>query len=373
MKFEIKQATLIEHLNYVIKGISNKNIIPVLNCIKFELIEEGLYLISTDNDIAIKTFISKEKIDKIEKYGEIVVSGRYIYDIIKKLPNSSINIEEVVDNKIFITTSTSSFNLNCNKVEEFPIIDLSETKNPIKIDKKVFKNIIRQTSFATSTQESRPILTGINFSIKENILECIATDSYRLSKRNIILDNSVKENINIIIPTKNLIELTKLINDDEEPIEMHIFNNKVIFRFNSIIMMTRLINGSYPDTSKLIPENFDIDIEVNLDEFYNAIDRASLLTNEADKNTIRFESNNDIVTVSSNIPEIGYVEEKINISTQNKENIKIAFSSKYMMEALKTFETEEVNLYFNGELKPIILKNKKNDELIQLILPIRTY
>jgi len=158
MKLEIKQNILMEHLNYVIKGISSKNIIPVLNCIKFELTNEGLFLLSTDNDVAIKTFIDKSEIEKIEKCGEIVVSGRYIYDIVKKLPNTVINIEEVIDNKIFITTDNSSFNLNCNIASEFPTIDLTETKHPVFINKKVFKNIIRQTSFATSTQESRPIL-----------------------------------------------------------------------------------------------------------------------------------------------------------------------------------------------------------------------
>lgn len=373
MKLEIKQNILMEHLNYVIKGISSKNIIPVLNCIKFELTNEGLFLLSTDNDVAIKTFIDKSEIEKIEKCGEIVVSGRYIYDIVKKLPNTVINIEEVIDNKIFITTDNSSFNLNCNIASEFPTIDLTETKHPVFINKKVFKNIIRQTSFATSTQESRPILTGINFTIKENILECTATDSYRLSKKTITLKESVAEDINIIIPTKNLIELTKLLNEEDDDIELHIFNNKVIFKFNSIIMMSRLINGTYPDTSKLIPNEFELSMKVNLQEFYNSIDRASLLTNEADKNTIKLESENNNITLSSNIPEIGYVEENMKVEKSNEKEIKIAFSSKYMMESLKTFETEDIEIFFNSEIKPIIIKNIENEDLIQLILPIRTY
>ena len=373
MKFEIKQNIIMEHLNYVIKGISNKNIIPILNCIKFELTNEGLYLTSTDNDIVIKTFISKESIENIEKCGEIVVSGRYIYDIVKKLPNSIINIEEVVDNKIYITTTNSSFNLNCNLVSEFPNLDLEETKYPIHINKKVVKNIIRQTSFATSLQESRPILTGINFVIKENILECIATDSYRLAKKIILLKDNIKEDINIVIPTKNLIELTKLLNDEDDNIEMHIFNNKIIFKFNSIIMMSRLINGTYPDTSKLIPEDFELSMKIHLQEFFDAIDRASLLTNEADKNTIKFESKNNNALISSNIPEIGHVEENIVIEKSNEKEIQIAFSSKYMIEALKTFDGDEIEVFFNSEVKPFIIKNVGRDDIIQLILPIRTY
>ncbi len=373
MKFEIKQETLIEHLNYVIKGISNKNIIPVLNCIKFELETDGLYLMSTDNEIAIKTFIPASDIEHIDKTGDIVVSGRFIYDIIKKLPNTIVSIEEVVDQKILITTTNSSFHLNCNRADEFPTLDLNENQKPVVISKKVFKNIIRQTAFATSSQESRPILTGINMKITNNILECTATDSYRLASKRVELESPLEEEINITIPTRNLNELMKLINEEEGEIELHIFNNKVIFKFESIVMMSRLLNGTYPDTSKLIPETYELTIQVKLNDLYAAIDRASLLTNESDKNTIKLESNGNIITISSNIPEIGNVEETIEVEKDNDHEIKIAFSSKYMIDALKSLESEEIVLLLNGEIKPIIIKNPESDDLTQLILPIRTY
>lgn len=373
MKLEIKKEILMEQLNNVIKGISNKNIIPVLNCIKFELTNEGLYLLSTDNDIAIKTFIEKDKIENIDTCGEILISGRYIYDIIKKLPNEIVKIEEVVDNKIFITTTSSSFNLNCNNASEFPRLDLKESKNPVILGKKVIKNIIRQTAFATSSQESRPTLTGINFKIVKNLMEVTATDSYRVSKKNIYLDNEYSEEVNIIIPTRNLNELSKLLDDGEENLEMHIFNNKVIFIFDNIIMMSRLINGTFPDISKLIPTDFQLKLNMDLNSFYNALDRASLFTNEDDKNTIQLKTGENNIVITSNIPEIGNVEEKIEAEKNNKENIEIAFSSRYMMEALKALECENIEIAFSGEVKPIIIKNKDDDNLIQLIVPIRTY
>lgn len=372
MKLAIKQNKLMEHLNYVIKGISSKNLIPILNCIKFELTSDGLYLMSTDNEIAIKTFIDKKDIELIDRTGEVVVSGRYIYDIVRKLPNDIINIEEVVDSKLLIYTTNSSFHLNCNNANEFPNLELEDNKNPIYISKKGFKNIISQTAFATSTQESRPVLTGINFKIVENILECTATDSYRLAKKTIRLEEALKEDINIIIPTKNLLELTRLLGEDDN-LELHIFSNKVIFKFDSIIMMSRLINGTYPDTSKLIPTDFSLTMKTNLSDFYDSIDRASLLTNEADKNTIKLASHGNEIIVSSNIPEIGNVEEKLEVEKNNDTEIKIAFSSKYMMEALKSFDSEDVELLFNGEIKPIIIRNPESEDLLQLILPIRTY
>ena len=373
MKLTIKQNKLMEHLNYVIRGISNKNLIPILNCIKFELTNDGLFLMSTDNEIAIKTFIDKKDIDNIDTTGEIVVSGRYIYEIIRKLPNELINIEEVVDSKLYIYTQNSSFHLNCNNVSEFPNLELEDSKTPLFISQKLFKNIINQTAFATSTQESRPILTGINFHIEGNSLECTATDSYILAKKTVEVKSLLENSTDIVIPTKNLNELVRLFNDDEDELEMHVFNNKVIFKFNSIVMMSRLINGTYPNTSKLIPTDFELKMVVKYRDFFNSIDRASLLTNEADKNTIKLQSNGNEIIVSSNIPEIGNVEEKLNVVKDNEKEIKIAFSSKYMMDALKSIESEDVELLFNGEIKPIILKNPESDNLIQLILPIRTY
>ena len=373
MKLEINQNILLEHLNYVIKGISTKNLRPILNCIKFELTDEGLYLMSTDNEISIKTFIDKMFIKNIDTKGEIVVSGRYIYDIVRKLPDELINLEEVIDSKLYITTTNSSFTLNCNNVNEFPDLELEFNSNPIIINQKLFKTIINQTSFATSVSETRPVLTGINFKITDNILECTATDSYRLAVKKIHLKEIIKEKTNIIIPTKNLNELVKLMNNDEDNIEMHIFGNKVVFKFNEIIMMTRLINGTYPDTSKLIPTEFELTMTVKYDDFYGAIDRASLLTNESDKNTIKFETTDNKAIISSNIPEIGNVEEKISVEKDNQSEIKIAFNSKYMMDAIKALESDEIKLMFNGEIKPIIVKNPENDDLIELILPIRTY
>ena len=373
MKFSIKQKILLEHLNNVIRGISTKNLIPILNCIKFELNNDGLYLISTDNELAIKDFISKDEIENIDVKGEILISGRYIYDIVRKLNNEIINIEEVIDSQVLITTETSEFKLNCNNVSEFPDIDLDFTDEPVIIDQKVFKTTINQTIFATSTQESRPVLTGINFKINNNIIEVTATDSYRLSKKVITLDNKIKNNIDIIIPNRNLNDIIKLISDDDEKIELHIFSNKVIFKIKNLIIMTRLINGNYPDTNKLIPDNFELKIKVNLENLFNAIDRASLLTNNEEKNIIKLETKKNIMIISSNIPEIGNVEEKLEINKNTNKEIKISFSSKYMMDAIKTFDSEEIELSFNGEIKPIIINYINNQDLTQLILPIRTY
>ena len=182
MKLKIEKEILLENLNAVTKAISTRNIIPVLNGIEFNLEKKGLYLTATNNDITIKTFIDKKNIKEINEEGKIIIYGRYLLEIIRKLPSEIITIEEIDGNKTVISTKNSKYNLNCFSVNEFPKIDFKETSNPIIILSSTLKELINQTSFATSLQESRPLLTGINMKIIGNILECVATDSYRLAK-----------------------------------------------------------------------------------------------------------------------------------------------------------------------------------------------
>lgn len=372
MKLKIEQKKLLENLNYVIRGVSSKNLIPILNCIKFELTNEGLYLLSTDNDIAIKTFIPATEIETIEEQGDVVVSGRYIYEIVRKLPNTILNIEEITSDILDISTDSSSFKLNCNLVNDFPNIDLNTSDSPIILEQKVFKNIINQTSFAASQQENRPVLTGINLKIEGDVLTATATDSYRVAQKRIKLEN-VDNNINIVIPVRNINELIKMLNSEEDNLELHIFENKVIFKFNNIIMMSSLINGVFPNVQQWIPNEFKLQIKVNLDELYDAIDRASLLTSEAEKNTIKLEIKDSLAIISSNIPEIGNVKEQLHILNDNNGEFIIAFSSKYMLDAIRTLNSEFALLSFNSEIQPIIIRNPENENLTQLIVPIKIY
>ena len=373
MKFSIKKEVLLQSLNSVSKALSSKNLIPILSGIKFSLTNEGLFLSASDNDISIESFIAKEKLENIESIGSTVIQGKYILEIIRKLEGKIINIELLDGIKVLISCCNSEFNLNSMDALEFPNLNLEEKKNPIIIKKEEFKELINKTSFAISTQETRPVLTGINFKITNDKLECIATDSYRLAKKHVILNEKVKEDINIVIPGKNLIELTKILEEKDDDIEMHIFNNKVLFKFDNTLLQTRVLSGTFPDVNRLIPKDFNLSIKTNTLELYNVIDRASLLTSEKDKNIIKFECNGNNVIVSSNSPEIGKVEEKIEVEKNNEENIKIAFSSRFMMDAIKTIESKNVILNFNNDINPIIVLDESDNSLLQLILPIKTY
>ena len=375
MKFTIKKELLLDALSKVSKAISTKNLIPVLAGIKFELKKKKLILTASDNDITIQTIIDAENDEdfKIDTEGSIIIQGKYILDIVRKLPDEYINLEVIDELKILIYTENREFNLNGISESEYPHIGLEESKKKIFIQSGVLKNIVYQTAFASSNEESKPVLTGINFNIVGDVLECNSTDSYRLARKVIKLEKSSEENYNIVIPSHNIIEFTKIINEDDENIELHIFNNKILFKTGNLKFESRLINGTYPNTSNLLPEDSIMIIHTNLNDFYNVIDRVSILTSDKEKNIVTLETNGNTMILKSSSVEIGRVEEKMIVEKNNNEDIKISFSAKYMMEALKSFSTESVDLYFVGEIKPILVKSIEDETLTQLVLPIRTY
>lgn len=372
MKFTINKNILLESLVNVVRAISPRNIIPILNGIKFELNSEGLNLIASDSDLTIKSFIPKEDIKSIDQEGTIIIQSKYIIDIIRKLPSEEVNIEVIDGLKIRIYTSSSQYNLNCLNTEDYPQIVLEESSNPIIMKSDIVKDMIKQTIFAVSLQESRPLLTGINITINKNIMEVVATDSYRLAKKTITLDEDYPENINIVIPGKNINEFDKIISEDGE-VELHLFSNKILFKYKNIIFQSSLLNGNYPNTSNLIPKDFEIIINADLNNYYSSIDRAALLTQSKDKNIVRMETNGNELNISSYASEIGKVEDRIDISKNSDKDIAISFSSKYMMDALKTFSEDELLILLNNDSSPIILKSVNDESLIQLILPIKTY
>lgn len=376
MKLKIKRELLLENLNKVSKAISTKNLIPILAGIKFDLSKKGLTLTASNNDITIQSFIPlEEKEMNIEKEGIIIIQGKEILDIVRIIPAENINIEVIDDLKVLIYTDDNKikYDLNVINKNEYPNINLEESQTPVEISSQLLNDIVRQTAFATSNDESRPVLTGINFKINGNIMECNATDSYRLARKEITLTKAVEENYNIVIPGKNIIEFSKISSNENETVELHIFNNKILFKKENLLFQSRLISGNYPNTSNLLPEDYMLKITTNLSELYNVIEQASILTTDKEKNTVSLITMDNLLTVKSVSNEKGKAEMHMNIEKDTNEEIQISFSAKYMMDALNALNSEKVELSFVGEIKPIIVKNPEDNTLIQLVLPIRTY
>lgn len=367
MNFKIKRLELLNALTKVSRAVSIKSPLPVLTGIKFDLKEDELILTGSDSDITIQTSI-QDHIDIIEP-GSVVLSSKYILEIIKKIDSEDVHIFIVDGTLTRIEGANSRFDLNGTSYIDYPRIDLNKTGVNLQMKSIDLKEAIEQTSFATSEKETRPVLTGVNFKAKNHVLECIATDSYRLAKRILNIDSDIS--FNIIIPKKSLIEISRIIEKDEL-IDLYVSDRKVLFIFDHVLIQTRLIDGTFPDTSRLIPDSFDYSMSIDSTSLLNSIDRASLLTNEQ-TNIVKLTMNQDTVILSSFSQEIGSVEENLSRAFYKGEPLKISFSARYLTDAIKSINGQKVRVLFTGEMKPFIIKDFEREDIIQLVLPVRTY
>ncbi|PTG55367.1 DNA polymerase III subunit beta [Staphylococcus chromogenes] len=376
MEFSIKRDYFITQLNDTLKAISPRTTLPILTGIKIEATNEGVVLTGSDSEISIEITIPNqidgEDIVEVKEPGSVVLPGRFFVDIIKKLPGKDVKLSTNEQFQTLITSGHSEFNLSGLDPDQYPLLPQVSSDDALQLPIKVLKNIIAQTNFAVSTSETRPVLTGVNWLIQENELICTATDSHRLAVRKLKLEEEIEDK-NVIIPGKALAELNKIMTENEEHIDIFFASNQVLFRVGHINFISRLLEGHYPDTSRLFPENYEIKLGLDNNDFYHAIDRASLLAREGGNNVIKLSTGDALVELSSTSPEIGTVKEEVTTQDVEGGNLKISFNSKYMMDALKAIDNDEVEVEFFGTMKPFILKPKDDDTVTQLILPIRTY
>jgi len=373
MRFIISRDVLESSLNIVSKAVTNKTPIAVLTGIKFDLTEEGLNLTGSDTDLSISTFIPVENNSNqnitVFSTGSCVLNAKYITEIVKKIDSDRIELELIDSTLVKITDQKSNFSLNSINVSDFPFIDFNFDKNVVVMKGDLLKQVISQTIFATSIKETRPILTGVNFKIDGNVLEAVATDTYRLAKKKVVLGDSAY--VNVTIPNKSLSEVSKIISGNEE-VTINFFDKKVLFKVNNTIVSTRVINGVYPDTTRLIPDNFDYKLTTLTNDLVSAVDRASLLSTDGN-NIVKLSMNLEKIELSSRSQEIGSVVEKISNYDYQGSKLDISFSAQYIQDAIKAIGSNEVELSFTSEMKPFIIKNKEDNSVVQLVLPVRTY
>lgn len=365
MYFKINKSLILSYIIVVSKALSTKNIVPILEGIKFELTNEDLILTATNNDIVVSCTIPADKLDEINKTGSVVIPGRFLENIIKKTNDEIIEFQELTDNKINVRTKTFEIDINCYDKSIYPKLDLSLTKTPIILTKSELKNMINKTLFAVSNEETRPILTGINFKSENNIIKCSATDSHRLSK--IKLEKKDIINMNIVLSKENIAELKNIL-QDKGNINLHLFDNKVIFEFDNYIYQSRLINGVYPNTDNLIKETYDSSAIVSKTDLYNGIDRISLMANK-----VKIILKENKLVLDTGYVEIGKAIEELTIKSTLKDEIAFYADCKYLLEALKTFEELDITICINKNNEPFILKTENSDSNIQLIVPILSH
>lgn len=379
MKFTINRSAFTAKLNDVLRAISSKTTIPILTGLKMVVTPQDVTLTGSDADITIETVMTADDESfglSVEQPGAIVLPARFFSEIVKKLPDQQVTIEISDGFQAQITSGSASFTINGQDAENYPRLPEIETTDTVKLAGDVFKEIIGQTVIAVSNQESRPILTGVHFVLEGNQLMAVATDSHRLAQRKVQLPDTIGQRYDVIIPGKSLTELSRMISDGSETVELRIAENQVLFILGETWFYSRLLEGNYPETSRLIPESSETTVELNAASFLSSIERASLLSHESRNNVVKLTLSpaTKLAKISGNSPDVGNVEEEISSSSLDGADLEISFNPDYMKDALRSFGQTEIKIAFTSSLRPFTLvPTEDEDNFIQLITPVRTY
>lgn len=388
MQLTIRKKNLLESIQDVSTAISSRTATPILTGMKMDVSSNQVVLTGSDSDITIQSHIYTEKKvgldddgqDIIETIitdiipGSIVLPVPHFPEIIKKLPEEYVNITVDEQYKTTIQSGKAIFTLYGQSTTEYPHVEIHQYDDHIKLPIKELKALIRQTVFAVSQMETRPILTGVHVKIGTDHLTFTATDSHRLALRTIETTSHELDETNIVIPGKSLQELNKMIDQNDEYIHMTVLKNQVLFYTEDTYFLSRLLSGNYPDTSRLIPSESETNIQIHTRQMIQTIERAALLSNRDQNNVIKLEIlDNHIIEITGNSPEVGNVQESLSAISIDGERLKISFSSKYLLDTLKTIDSEKVEIAFTGAMRPFIITAPEDEHILQLILPVRTY
>jgi len=379
MQVSVQREKLSSAVSHVSKAVSSRTTIPILTGIKIKADEEGLTLTASDSDVSIEVLIPLEEADEwgvtIHQPGSVVLTARIFSEIVRKLPGNEIHMQ--VDDRLVthIRSGQAEFTINGMNADEFPQLPQLEEEKVFSVPSDLLKAMIRQTGFAVSTSEMRPILTGIMWTLEKGELKFVATDSHRLASRTAMVECMEELSFhNVVVPGKSCNELVKILDDGQALVDIVVAANQILVKSNHILFYSRLLEGTYPDTTRIIPQSNKTEIVVNTKDFLQSIERASLLSREGKTNVVRLATLPDgNVEITSNAPEIGRVTETVTPSSMVGEDLKISFNAKYMMDALRSIDSAEIRTSFSGPMSPFVMRPTDHEWMLHLILPVRTY
>ena len=367
MKFICEKEKILKGINSVINGVSSKTTMPILEGILIQTNDNEIKLTSYDLEIGIEYILEAN----IKEQGSTVVNAIMFSEIIRKLPNSEIQIRINENNLLEIECEGSLYKLATMNPEEFPELPKINIDNSVKLEQTTLKNMIRKTIFAVSTEENRPIFTGSLFEVENNKLNIVAVDGYRLA----IKSKEVEEgsNFSSVIPGKTLNEVNKIISDSFDSITVGIARNQALFEMENCKIVTRLLDGEFLKYSNTIPKEWETRIKVNKNQLQNCFERILLISAssiEKEKKypvKINIEVGKVIISCSN---QTGDAKEEIIVDTEGKE-LEIGFNPRFFLDALKAIDDEEVYIEFGTNRSPCIIKPIEEGDYVYMILPIK--
>lgn len=363
MDLKITQENLAKALNIVARVASGRSTLPILSNILLRTNKNRLQLTATNLDIAITEYVGS----KVQKDGSITVPARLMQDFINGLPSGTISLVQE-DNKLHITTENYSSTLNGVNPEDFPVIPNIKDGNSWEIDAGDLKHGLQQVAVATSSDESRPVLTGVYFVSDKESLSLAATDSYRLAEKNL---KTPKTDIKLLLPSNAAQELLRIIDNGDEKIEVFHDGQQARFKTSQTELVARLIDGEYPDYKKLIPSKFECSAVVDKSELSNIVKVSSLFARESAGSIIlRLEKNNELVIVNSVASQVG--ENSSSAKAKVSADGEITLNSRYLIEALSVIEGDKIELNFNGKVDPLLIRNPDKKDYLHIVMPLKS-
>ncbi len=378
MKFSISKDSLLQAVQDVAKAVATKSTIPILENIKIDVHNDVIQMTGTNMEIGIEYTIPKEINNEInftvEQTGTICLKARYFHEIIRKLSHEIVEIEVTNNYLTNIKSGNSEFNIHGLDSDEFPKLPKIVEDKVFSIPSDLLRNIIRQTVLAVSIEETRPVLTGVKWSLESGTLSFIATDSHRLAMREVAVEVEPTLSFqNVIVPGKSLIELSKILEENDSSVDVAVTGNQIFVKTSNILFYSRLLEGQYPDVTRILQQQPKTRLEINRKEFSDSLERASLIARENKNNEVKLSIKEAAIVISSNSPDIGKVNETLDAIAVEGEDLLIAFNTKYVSDVLRVIDESEIEIQFTGSMSPFIIKPKNFDKYSYLVLPIRIY
>jgi len=361
MKIKILKQAFLKNIQHVQNIISSKSSLPILSNILIEAEKNKVVLTTTDLDIGISSALETE----VEEEGAITIPAKRFNDIIKELPDEDISISTMKNNSMVIKCSKCFFKIIGLPKEEFPKLPEFKDEPSVVIKQSVLKNMIAMTHFSMSHDETRYVLNGALFLFKGKKLAIVTTDGKRLS---FVKKDLEKDGLNkaIVIPSKTIYELNRILNDEGD-VKIVFSENQVKFDLKNITVISRLIEGDFPNYEQVVPKEPQEKIIINRGLFLDGIKRAALLTTQ-DSQSVRFEILKNKIVVSKSSPNIGEVREELDTVYKGHE-ITVGFNPGYVMDALKVIPQDEIALEVFGPDKPAVIRIE--DWFLYLVLPMQ--
>lgn len=363
MKLICSKSNLLYGVNTVSKAVPTRTTMAILECILIDASSNEIKLTANDMELGIETSIEGDIVER----GIIALNARIFSEIVRKLPDNDVTIETDTDNQTMINCEKAKFNIAAQSGEDFSYLPVIEKEDYITVSEFTLKEVIRQTIFSIADNDTNKMMTGELFEIEENILKVVSLDGHRISIRKIEL----KENYapkKVIVPGKTLQEISKIIGGEAEAdVDISFTKNHIVFEFDKTVVVSRLIEGDYFKIDQMLSSDYETKVRINKKELLDCIDRATLLIKEGDKKPIIIDIRDESMELKIK-SQIGSMDEEIFITKEGKD-LMIGFNPKFLIDALRVIDDEEVDLYYMNAKAPCFIKDEKQS-YIYLILPV---